>query len=147
VQTEARVGPRVECTIPDHSYRTIHALLRGLEDETDRARHVSSACRKDIGDRQQNRRVAIVAAGVVGAVNCRAVWLSSIHLCQRECVHIGAQHHPPTRPPTGKRADDACLTDASAHAVQSEGGQARGHDASGAVLPVRQLGVTMQVTP
>ena len=147
VQPEARVGPGVQGTVLEHALRSADALFGRLKDEQYRARQIGLARRQQLGDRQQDGGVAIMATGVVRALLNRAVGLAAIGLGERQSVDVRAQHHRAAGAGALQHADDARLTYGCTHAMEPKLAQTVGDDSSRAVLLVRELWVAVKIAP
>ena len=150
---------RVEHALGDHPLGARDAFLgrrplfRGLEDQDHLARQAVAHAGEDLRDREQDRRVRVVPAGVHdgdalalvgagGAAGERQVDLFG----HRQRVHVGAQRDHRPRPRALDHRHHAGLGDAGArreaHLAQPLGDVARGLE-----LLVRELGVRVQMAP
>ncbi len=82
----------VEDALVDHDLRALVALLARLEHEDDVPGQVLAAFGQQAGRADQHGGVQVVAAGVHGAVDGRAVVDGDAFL-DRQGVHVGAQQH------------------------------------------------------
>src|SRR5207253_934968 len=105
-------------SILEHALRSADALFGRLKDEQYRARQIGLARRQQLGDRQQDGGVAIMATGVVRALLNRAVGLAAIGLGERQSVDVRAQHHRAAGAGALQHPDDARLTYGCTHAME-----------------------------
>ena len=145
VEAEHRVGGEaVEEPLLDHHPPASFVLLGGLEDEVHGP--VESAALGELAGRaQQHGHVAVVAAGVHGAGNLRAIGRLA-DLLHRQAVQVGPERDRPRPATAAQRAHDTGAGQAPMH-VDAEAREQSRHALRGAVLLERDLGMGMQVVP
>jgi hypothetical protein len=108
-------GKALEQAVFDHRARTAEVFFVGLEDQVQRAVEVAR-CAKRLGRRQQDGRVAVVAAGVHAArVAARVGQAGGLGDGQR--VHVGANAQAARAVAQLELRHDAGLADAGVHLV------------------------------
>ena len=140
----------LEEPILDHRQRARAAFFRRLEAEYQRAVEIARLGEM-FGRAEQQRGVAVVAAGVHAAGNLGGVFRAA-GFEDRQRVHVGAQQRPllrPIRGPIGavQQPDDARAADALVHLVEAEFRQPPGDQRRRASDLVEQLGMAMEVAP
>ena len=81
----------LEQPVVDHSLRAAETFLGGLKYQSQRAGEFVAAIRNKRCCTKQNCDVAVVTAGVHGAVGLRTIRVIAL-LKDRERIHIGSQH-------------------------------------------------------
>jgi hypothetical protein len=147
VETKARVRAWLERALGEHSFSAADALFSWLEHERDGPRQLAPARDKKLGCRQQDRGMAIMAAGVVGALIHRLVGLAPISLGEGERIHVGTQHDCATGPAAPEYAHDPGLAHARTHLVKPELLQTLGDDPGRSMFLVRQLRMAVKIPP
>jgi hypothetical protein len=145
VHAEHRVAREaLEQAVVDHLLRAGAAFLGRLEDEIDGAVERLDL-RQVLGRTQQHRGVAIMAArvhlaGVGGGVG------KGVGLLDRQRIHVGAQADAAAAAAVADHAHHAGAAETAMH-LDAPGGEPFGHEVTGAMLFVAQLGVGVQVAP
>jgi glutamine amidotransferase-like uncharacterized protein len=119
------------------------ALLRGLEKQADAPRKIVFAGGNQFGRAEQHRHVTVVTAGVHLTIDARAVCVR-VFLENRQCIHIGAQHHGAPRLAALDDSDNAGTPNAGMH-VEAQMPQTVFYNTGGAVFFEAELGVHMQI--
>jgi hypothetical protein len=125
----------------DHRRRAVVHLLGGLERELDRARERGR--RQPPPDLEAHGDVTVVPARVHPPRVPRAV-RHVVGFLDRQGVHVGAQQH--ARVAARPRRHHPGPADTGRHGI-AQAPHPLGHDAGGAVLLERQLGMLMQIAP
>jgi hypothetical protein len=147
VEPKTRVRSGLERAIGEHSLSPANPLFGWLKYERDRPWQLAPACNQNLSRGHQDRGMAVVSAGVMGARIYRLVRLTPIRLDQRQGIHIGTQHDGAARSSTLEHAYDAGLANARTHLVETKTVQPFGDDPSGPMLLVRQLRVAVKIAP
>ena len=129
----------------DHRLGTADHLLRGLEDEDGRARDLRPARGHDLGHRDGDRRMPVVATRVHHARLPRGERRLE-PLGERQGVDVGPPGDGAARPIAVENADHARPRDARPH-LELGAVQPLGDDLGGAPLLERQLGMAVEVPP
>ncbi len=132
----------LEQAVGDHDAAAALVLLGRLEDEADDAVEVAGGGQV-AGGAEEHRGVAVVAAGVHGAVARRAVGQVGA-LLDRQRVHVGAQPDGAVRAAAAQGAHDPGLGQAAVD-LDAERLEALGHQRRGAHLLEGDLGVAVEV--
>ncbi len=122
------------------------ALLRGLEQEHDRARNLRAHRAEDLRHAERHRHVSVVPAGVLDVGHRRLVGHVD-ELGDRQGVHVGADRHHLARLASLEHADHAGDADLLAHLVEPERAEPIGDQLRGARLAETQFGVPVDVAP
>jgi hypothetical protein len=147
VESKTRVRPGLERAIGNHSLSAADALFGWLKHKRDRPWHFAPARNQKLGRGQQDRGMAVMSAGVVGAMIYRLVRLPPICLGQRQGIHIGPQHDGMARPSALEHAHDAGLAHAGSHLVKTETLQPLGYDPGCPMFLVRELRMAVKIAP
>ncbi len=99
--------------ILDHLPAATHHLFRRLKDEDDRAIEIS-AFGEQLCRTQQNRGVAIMAAGMHDALVLRCI-VDIGHFLDRQCIELGAQRDSLAAVSFGQRRNDGGPADIGVH--------------------------------
>ena len=105
----------LEQAVFDHRARTAEVFFVGLEDQVQRAVEIA-ARRQRLGGREQDRGVAVVAAGVHAAMGFARVRQAG-GLDDGQRIHVGADAQPPRAVADFHLRHDAGLADACVHLV------------------------------
>jgi hypothetical protein len=145
VQAEASVGRRVQRAVVDHADGPADALLGRLEDERHPAGQLRPRFSEQPGDGQQDGSVPVVAAGVVGGIDRRAIGLAPVGFGQGQSVHVGAEQNRSPGRTALEHAHDPRLANTGADLVDPQASQPTRNDVGRPVLLVRDLRVLVEV--
>ena len=138
-------GEVVHQPVVDHRLGAAAAFFGRLEDDDRRAGEVAGG--GEIARRaEQDRGMAVVAAGVHAAGNGRAIGQVG-RLLDRQRVHVGAQADRASACALAALddADDSAATDAGANFVAAEFAQPLGDEGRGLIEVVEKLGMGVEM--
>src|SRR5690606_23131578 len=133
-----------EHAVFDHPPRAAPPFLGRLEAEDDRAGDLIAPGIEHPRRAEQDRRVAVVPAGVHRALDRRAVF-DLVLLLDRQRVHVGAQEQRLAGAAAAQDGLDAGDRDPGAHVFEADGAQPLGDDAAGARLLESQFRMAVEV--